>query len=110
VLAAFKSVLLLPWSLGGLSPVYEAEEEGSSSVVCLEHQRLLEIFFGALQRRGLPQERKHPSWVLHEQLRLGCANERVHLDGRLSGFVLIRCFEGSNRCGQEAFARNALYL
>ena len=21
---------------------------------------------GALQRRGLPQERKHPSWVLHD--------------------------------------------
>jgi hypothetical protein len=110
VLAAFESVLLLSWSLGGLSPVDEAEEEGGSSAVWLEHQGLLEIFFGALQRRGLPQERKHPAWVLHEQLRLGRANERVHLDGRLSGLVLIRCFEGSIRCGQEAFARNALCL
>jgi hypothetical protein len=56
----------LSWGLGGLSPVYEAEEEGGSSVVWLEHQGLLQIFFGALQWRSLPQERKHPSWVLHE--------------------------------------------
>jgi hypothetical protein len=72
LLATLKGVLL-SWSLGGLSPVYEAEEEDGSSVVGLEKQCLLEIFFGALQRRGLPQEREHPAWVLHEQLRLGCA-------------------------------------
>ena len=59
-------VVLLSWGLGGLSPVYEAEEEGGSSVVWLEHQGLLQIFFGTLQRRRLPQKRKHPSWVLHE--------------------------------------------
>ena len=45
VLAAFEGVLLLAWGLGGLSPVYEAEEEGGSSVVWLEKQGLLEIFF-----------------------------------------------------------------
>jgi hypothetical protein len=54
VLAAFESVLLLTWGLGSLSPVCEAEEEGGSSVVWLKKQGLLEIFFGALQRRGLP--------------------------------------------------------
>jgi hypothetical protein len=54
VLAAFERVLLLTWGLSGLSPVCEAEEEGGSSVVWLEKQGLLEIFFGALQRRGLP--------------------------------------------------------
>jgi hypothetical protein len=54
VLTAFEGVLLLSWGLGGLSPVYEAEEEGGSSVVWLENQGLLEIFFGALQRCGLP--------------------------------------------------------
>jgi len=48
VLAAFEGVLLLSWGLGGLSPVYEAKEEGGSSVVWLEKQGLLEIFFGAL--------------------------------------------------------------
>jgi hypothetical protein len=110
VLAAFERVLLLSWGLGGLSPVYEAEEEGSSSVIWLENQRLMEIFFGALQRRGLPQERKYPSWVLHEQLCLSCANERMHLDGRRSGLALIRCFEGRNRRGKEVLAHNALRL
>jgi len=74
LLAAPEGVLLLSWSLGCLSPVYDAEEEDGSSVVWLEKQGLLEIFFGALQRCGLPQEWKHPPWVLHEQLRLGCAN------------------------------------
>jgi hypothetical protein len=93
-----------------LSPVYEAEEEGSSSVVWLEDQGLLEIFCGALQWCGLPQERKHPARVLHEQLSLGCANERVHLDSRLSGLALIRCFKGRNRRGKEAFAPGALCL
>jgi hypothetical protein len=110
VLAAFEGVLLLSWSLSGLSPVYEAEEECGSSVVWLENQGLLEIFFGALQRCGLPQERKHPSRVLHEQLCLGCTNERVHLDGRLSGFTLIRCSKARNRRGKEAFAPGALCL
>ena len=54
VLAACESTLLLAWSLGGLSPVYKAEEEGGRSVVWLEKQGLLEIFFGALPRCGLP--------------------------------------------------------
>src|SRR5215471_21489185 len=54
VLAAFeKSVSLLSWRLGGLSPIYEAEEEGSGSVVRLEKQGLLEIFCSALQWGGL---------------------------------------------------------
>jgi hypothetical protein len=110
VLAAFASIPLLSWGLGGLSPVYETEEEGGSSVVWLKKQRLLKIFFGALQRCGLPQERKHPSWVLHEQLRLGCAKQRVHLDGWLSGLTLIRCFEGRNRRGKKAFVCGALCL
>ena len=60
VLAALEDILLLPCGLSGLTPVDEAEEEDGSSIVWLEHQRLLEIFFGALQRCGLPQERKHP--------------------------------------------------
>jgi hypothetical protein len=110
VLAAFKSVLLLSWGMGGLSPVYEAQEEGGSSVVWLENKGLLEIFFGALQRCGLPQERKYPAWVLHAQLRLGCANECMYLYGRISGLALIGCFEGRNRSTQEAFAHGALYL
>jgi hypothetical protein len=110
VLAAFEGALLLSWGLGGLSPVYEAQEEGGSSVVWLENQGLLEIFFGALQWRSLPQEWKYPSWVLHEQLRLGCANERIHLDGRPRGLALIRCFEGRNRRGKEAFAHGVLCL
>jgi hypothetical protein len=73
VLAAFEGVLLLPSGLGGLSPVHDAQEQGGSGVVRLEDQCLLETFFGALQRRSLPQERKHPSWGLHEQIRLGGA-------------------------------------
>jgi hypothetical protein len=110
VLATFAGVPLLPWGLSGLSPVDEAEEEGGSSVVWLEHQGLLEIFFGTLQRCSLPQEWKHPSRVLHEQIRLGCANEGVHLTGRISRLALIRCFEGGNRRGKEAFSRDALCL
>jgi hypothetical protein len=110
VLAACEEVLLLSWHLGGLAPVYEAEKEGGSRVVWLEKQGLLEIFFGTLQRRGLPQERKHPSWVLHEHLRLGCTNERLYLGSRISGLALIRCFEGRNRSSKEAFTRSALCL
>jgi hypothetical protein len=48
VLAAFEGVPLLSWGLSGLSPVYEAEEEGGSSVVWLEKQGLLQIFLGVL--------------------------------------------------------------
>jgi hypothetical protein len=110
VLFATIKVILLSGGLGSLSPVYEAEEEGSSSIVRLEKQSLLEIFFGALQRRGLPQEWKHPSWMLYEQVRLGCAEQCVHLHGRLNGLALICCFEGRNRGGKEAFARGALCL
>jgi hypothetical protein len=108
VLAAFEGVPLLPCSLGCLSPAHDTEEQGGSSVVRLQEQRLLETFFGALQRRGLPQERKHPSWGLHEQIRLGGAKQRVHLDGRASGLGLIRFFEGRNRHAQEAFSSSTL--
>jgi hypothetical protein len=54
VLAAFEGVPLLPCILGCLSPVHDAEEQGGSSVIRLQEQRLLETFFGALQRCGLP--------------------------------------------------------
>ena len=108
--AACADVPLLPCRLGGLSPVHYAEEQGGSSVVRLQNQRLLEAFFGALQRRRLPQKRKHPSGGLHEQIRLGGAKQRVDLDGRLRGLGLIRFFEGRNRHSKEAFAGGALRL
>jgi len=66
VLTAFESVLLLSSGLGCLSPVHDAEEQAAAALSGWRTTPAWRLF-SARWRRGLPQERKHPSWGLHEQ-------------------------------------------